>query len=128
MTKKLIPTGMGANRSAADYAQRFANELNFAPLQVKAAKTIAERSIELEILTGKSPLSIASAAVWIVGQILNCEKTLAEISEASTMKDITIKNCVKAMCIRLNELIRGFEANVDQKKMNMLTKHQEFEK
>jgi len=119
--KKLIPNQIVSGRSAADYATRFAYELNFLTLQARVAKTIAERAIELEILTGKSPLSIASAAVYIVGKLFDCEKSsMSEISEASTMKDVTIKNCVKIMSIRIQDLVNGFD--IDQKKIMLISR------
>lgn len=128
MMKKLIPTGVVGNHSAAYYAKRFANELNFSTAHVKAAENIAVKSIELEILTGKSPLSIASAAVYLVGQLFGIDKSsLSDISEVSTMKDITIKNCVKAMSQRLHELIRGFDTQIDPKKVIQMTRQPEIE-
>jgi len=78
---------------------------------------MAERALDLEILTGKSPLSIAGAVVFMVGKLLGCEKpNMSEICETSTMKDSTIKNCLKIMGGKLDELVRGFEM-IDQNKI-----------
>ncbi|CAG9321735.1 unnamed protein product [Blepharisma stoltei] len=116
MAKKIDP-GMTANRTAVEYASRYSNELAFTPIQVRSARQIAERAIELGILTGKNPLSIASATVYIVGKLYGNDKTFSEISNVSTMKDITIKNCYKAMQQRKSELLKGLDLSLDPSKL-----------
>lgn len=120
MAKKIDP-GMTANRTAIEYASRYANELAFTPMQVRAARQIAEKAIELGILTGKNPLSIASATVYIVGRLYGSDKSFSEISGVSTMKDITIKNCYKAMQPRRFELLKGLDSLLDPNKLQPLS-------
>ena len=50
------------------------------------------------IVTGKNPMSVASAAVYIIG-LHNPEyaRSFHDISEKSEMKEITIKNCAKIL-------------------------------
>jgi transcription initiation factor TFIIIB Brf1 subunit/transcription initiation factor TFIIB len=53
--------------------------------------------VELEILTGKSPSTIASAAIYICCQMNKVLKSYRDISQVSKMAETTIKKCCKEM-------------------------------
>ena len=94
-----------SNRSAAEYAKRYASELMFTELANKIAQKIAEEAIEKGLVTGKSPLSVASAAVYLVGKLSGDSRTYNEVSHVSSMKEITIKNCYKSIAPSIDQLL-----------------------
>lgn len=52
-----------------DYMSRFCSNLSL-PLQIhRAATYIANKAEELGILSGKSPISIAAAAIYLASQV-----------------------------------------------------------
>jgi transcription initiation factor TFIIB len=102
--KKILPL-VHSNKSASEYAKRFASELGFTEVENKKSQIIAERAIEKGLVTGKSPLSVASAAVYIVAKLANKTKTYTEISNVSSMKEITIKSCYKSISSSIDELL-----------------------
>ena len=70
---------------------------------------IAEKAIEKGLVTGKSPLSVASAAVYLIGQLSGDNRSYTEVSEVSTMKVVTIKNCCKSLYCYISELLEGIQ-------------------
>ena len=57
------------NKSAAEYTRRYARELGLSETATFYAQRIANTSIDKGFVTGKSPLSVASAAVYMVGKL-----------------------------------------------------------
>jgi transcription initiation factor TFIIIB Brf1 subunit/transcription initiation factor TFIIB len=66
LIKKTIPEIESSIKSPVYYARRYCSHLgiNDPGLTDKITK-LADRAVELEILTGKSPSTIASAAIYI---------------------------------------------------------------
>ena len=93
------------NKSAAEYAKRYAYELNMTEVEKRYCIQIAEKASDLGLVTGKNPLTVASAAVYLVSQISGVSKTCTEISDISTIKDATIKKCFKDLKAHKEKLI-----------------------
>jgi transcription initiation factor TFIIB len=92
--KKVLPM-RHCTKSAAEYAKRYANELGMNEMENRYSQKLAERANELGIVTGKNPLTVASAAVYMVGLLSGNGRTYTEISDTSSIKDITIRKCFK---------------------------------
>lgn len=108
LIKKLAPSVSANVNSPLYYAGRFAVKLGFPEILRKAATEVARRAVDKGIVTGKHPMSVASASVYLVGQMSNnFKKTFSEVSESSTMKDVTIRNCYRAMFPYRFELASG---------------------
>ena len=106
--KKIAPS-VHTNKSASEYSKRYALELNFSEQANRIAQVIAEKAIEKGLVTGKSPLSVASAAVYLIGQLSGDNRSYTEVSEVSTMKVVTIKNCCKSLYCYISELLEGIQ-------------------
>eukprot|EP00359_Climacostomum_virens_P005519 CAMPEP_0204911272 /NCGR_PEP_ID=MMETSP1397-20131031/9651_1 /ASSEMBLY_ACC=CAM_ASM_000891 /TAXON_ID=49980 /ORGANISM="Climacostomum Climacostomum virens, Strain Stock W-24" /LENGTH=294 /DNA_ID=CAMNT_0052081763 /DNA_START=350 /DNA_END=1231 /DNA_ORIENTATION=- len=105
LIKKLIPAPSATN-SAVDYASHFAIKLKFSEELRRAAKSVAEKAIHMGIVTGKNPMTVASASVYMVGMLTKeFPKSFREVSDVSHMKDVTIRNCYKEMYNHRRELI-----------------------
>ena len=103
--KKLEEPCKPSDKSASEYAKRYASELNFTELAKQYSKKVAENATEKGLVTGKSPLSVASAAVYLVGKLSGDPRSYTEVSDVSTMKEITIKNCYKSIVGHIDELL-----------------------
>lgn len=113
LIKKLMPAPSATN-SAADYASRFAIKLKFTEILRRASRDVAERAINLGIVTGKNPMTVASASVYIVGQLTRDHvKTFREVSDVSHMKDVTIRNCYREMHNYRHELVVRWDDSVE---------------
>jgi transcription initiation factor TFIIB len=113
LIKKLMPAPSMTN-SAADYASNFAIKLHFTEVLRRACKQVAENAIMLGIVTGKNPMTVASASVFIVGALSKEHaKSFREISDVSHMKDVTIKNCYREMHPFLSRLVSKWDDSVN---------------
>jgi transcription initiation factor TFIIB len=98
LIKKTIPEIESSIKSPIYYAKRYCSHLGINDPQLsKNATDLAEKAVELEIMTGKSPSTISSAAIYIACQLYGQPKSYREISEVSKMADNTIKKCCKEM-------------------------------
>jgi transcription initiation factor TFIIB len=112
LIKKLMPAPSSTN-SAVDYASRFAVKLRFPEQLRRACKDVAERAIALGIVTGRNPMTVASASVYIVGALTaDYSRTFREISDISQMKDVTIRNCYREMHSSLHKLVTAWDETV----------------
>ena len=94
---------------AAEYAQQLSVQMNLSHKLQKVARCLAQRSNEKGYVTGKNPMSVAGAAVYMTCVLAGMPKTFSEVSRASAKKDVTIKNCYKIMCKYQKELLVGLE-------------------
>jgi transcription initiation factor TFIIB len=70
----------------------------------KAATHIAKRSVDLDIVPGRSPISVAAAAIYMASQASNDKKTQREIADIAGVADVTIRQSYKLMLPRAAEL------------------------
>jgi transcription initiation factor TFIIB len=120
LIKKIAPSAH-TNKSAAEYSKRYASELQFSEQANRISQHIAERAIENGLVTGKSPLSVASAAVYLVGKLSGEPRSYTEVTEVSSMKEITIKNCYKSFSPYIDVLLEGITLPPGWDKLNLQT-------
>jgi len=104
---------------ASEYAEQLAVVLKFPPLLQVASKTVARRAHDSGLVTGKNPMSVAAAAVYMVGVTAGCVKAFTEISEVASKKDVTIRNCYKVMYSHKHQLLSGFDCSLDINRLIM---------
>jgi len=72
----------------------------------RAASHIALKAVELDIVPGRSPISVAAAAIYMASQASdeNSKKTQKEIGDIAGVADVTIRQSYKLMYPRAAEL------------------------
>ncbi|CAN6620073.1 transcription initiation factor IIB [Trichomonascus vanleenenianus] len=81
--------------NAEDLMRRFCSNLGLNPQVTKAAEHIARRVKEEGTLAGRSPISIAAAAIYMAVNLFSQNTTAASISEKTGVSDGTIKTSYK---------------------------------
>ncbi|CAG5104395.1 Oidioi.mRNA.OKI2018_I69.chr1.g1232.t1.cds [Oikopleura dioica] len=90
--------------SSEDFMMRFCFSLNLTK-QVEAVSTkIAKRSVELDLAEGRSPISLAAAAIYMASQTSKTRKTAKEISDVTGVSEVTIHQMYKEMLPHAEEL------------------------
>lgn len=75
------------------------------PKQVQsAAAHIAKKSVDLDLVGGRSPLSLAAAAIYMASQASDIRKTAREIGDIAGVAEVTIKQSYKQMFPRAKDL------------------------
>ena len=57
--------------TTGDFMHRFCGTLNLNKEVQKAATCIAKQSVDLDIVPGRSPISVAAAAIYMASQVIN---------------------------------------------------------
>ena len=92
---KILPS------SPSDYVSRFASILGYsAQTQTRAIEILSE-SLSLELVSGRGPIGIAAAALYIAGLLQGERKTQRDISEVSGVTEVTIRNRYKEIIAKL---------------------------
>ena len=63
----------------------------------KAASSIARNAVDLDIVPGRSPISVAAAAIYMASQASDNRKTQKEIGDIAGVADVTIRQSYKLM-------------------------------
>jgi len=93
---ELITTG--------DFMSRFCGTLSLArPIQ-KAATCIAQKAVDMDIVPGRSPISVTAAAIYMASQASRDKRTQKEIADIAGVADVTIRQSYKLMLPRAKEL------------------------
>ena len=95
-TVDLITTG--------DFMSRFCCNLGLPIKVIKAATHIAEKAVGLDLVSGRSPISVAAAAIYMASQASDDKKTQKEIGEVAGVAEVTIRQSYKLMYPRAHEL------------------------
>jgi transcription initiation factor TFIIB len=93
---ELITTG--------DFMSRFCGTLSLARHVQRAATTIAKRAVDLDIAPGRSPISVAAAAIYMASQASDDRRTQKEIADIAGVADVTIRQSYKLMLPRAGQL------------------------
>ena len=86
---------------AQDYVPRFGSLLGLTEkVQVKAVKILDEAS-EHDVTSGKGPIGVASAALYIAAVLEGEKKTQREVADAIGVTEVTIRNRYKEIIEKL---------------------------
>ena len=88
----------------SDFMSRFCGNLGLNHDVQKAATTIAKRAVDLDLVSGRSPISVAAAAIYMASQASKNEKFQKEISEVTGVSKSTISQSYQLMKTRAEEL------------------------
>lgn len=68
------------------------------PISVQRAAThVARKAVEMDIVPGRSPISVAAAAIYIASQASEQKRNLKEIGDIAGVADVTIRQSYKLM-------------------------------
>lgn len=90
--------------TTGDFMHRFCGSLALPRDVQKAATHIAKKSVDLDIVPGRSPISVAAAAIYMASQASSDKKTQKEIADIAGVADVTIRQSYKLMLPRAKEL------------------------
>ena len=83
--------------TTGDFMSRFCKNLGLSLVVENAASNIARKAIGLDIVPGRSPISVAAAAIYMASQASRNRKTKKEIGDITGVADVTIKQLYKLM-------------------------------
>lgn len=101
---RILPT------SPSDYVYRFASELELSPTATSKATEILKMAKEKEIVSGKGPMGIAAAALYVSALLSDERKTQREVADVAGVTEVTIRN-------RYKELLEKLDLEEDIKKV-----------
>lgn len=90
--------------TTGDFMSRFCSNLALPSSVQKAATHIARKAVELDIVPGRSPISVAAAAIYMASQASEDKKSQKEIGDIAGVADVTIRQSYKLMYPRAAEL------------------------
>jgi len=90
--------------TSADFMSRFCSNLSLPNTVQIAATVIARRAVELDLVAGRSPISIAAAAIYMASQASAEKKTAKEIGEIAGAAEVTVKQTYKLLLPRAADL------------------------
>ena len=93
---KILPS------NPVDYISRFASVLNYGAETQSRAVEILSKALSLELTSGRGPIGIAAAALYIAGLLEGERKTQRDISDVSGVTEVTIRNRYKEIISKLN--------------------------
>ncbi len=95
-----------ATVTTEDFMTRFCSYLNLGIDVQKAALYLAKQSSAFGIMAGKSPISIASAGIFLVSHLFpSCKKTSKDVSFVSGVSESTIRSTYRDLYARQRELV-----------------------
>lgn len=103
--------------TTGDFMSRFCSNLGLPPVVQRAATHIARKAVELDIVPGRSPISVAAAAIYMASQASVEKKNQKEIGDIAGVADVTIRQSYKLMLTRAAELFPDgfvFDTPVDE--------------
>lgn len=88
------------------FIARFASRLRLTSRAESAARELVMRAVEAETVSGKDPKSVAAGAIYIASVLTAESRTQKDVSEASGVTEVTIRN-------RYKELVEALEIEFD---------------
>ncbi|MBD3263135.1 hypothetical protein GF374_02020 [Candidatus Woesearchaeota archaeon] len=92
---KLLPSG------PADFIPKFANKLNFSSATQTKAVEILKNAKEFELTSGRGPIGLAAAALYVASLMTGEKRTQREIADVVGVTEVTIRNRYKEMIEKL---------------------------
>jgi transcription initiation factor TFIIB len=79
------------------YLPRFVSDLDLRDETERRARELIERAREAGLLSGKSPVGLAAAAVYAAALLTNDKVTQSEVGEVASISEVTIRNRYKEL-------------------------------
>lgn len=92
---KILPS------NPVDYISRFASVLGYSAETQSRGIEILSQALSLELTSGRGPIGIAAAALYIAGLLQGERRTQRDISEVSGVTEVTIRNRYKEIILKL---------------------------
>ena len=96
LTLKALATSVDVI-TTGDFMSRFCANLDLPNLVQRAATHIARKAVEMDIVPGRSPISVAAAAIYMASQASEQKRTHKEIGDIAGVADVTIRQSYKLM-------------------------------
>ncbi len=93
---RILPT------SPLDYVFRFSSELDLNPETTSKAVEILKKAIKKEITSGKGPMGIAAAGLYVAALLCGEKKTQREVADVAGVTEVTIRNRYKELLEELD--------------------------
>ncbi|XP_076455472.1 transcription initiation factor IIB-like [Babylonia areolata] len=90
--------------TTGDFMSRFCSNLGLPSSVQKAATHIARKAVEMDLVPGRSPISVAAAAIYMASQASEEKKSQREIGEIAGVAEVTIRQSYKSMYPRASDL------------------------
>jgi transcription initiation factor TFIIB len=91
--------------SAKNYMTRFCSHLKLPAWIETGAEEVASKATEMGIVAGKSPDTVAAAAIYMVCMSSDRKKSMKDVSEVTGVTETTIRNCLKDLEAYRNQLL-----------------------
>ncbi|XP_043484453.1 transcription initiation factor IIB [Leptopilina heterotoma] len=83
--------------TTGDFMSRFCANLQLPNNVQRCATHIARKTSELNIISGRSPISVAAAAIYMASQASDHKRSQKEIGEIAGVADVTIRQAYRIM-------------------------------
>jgi transcription initiation factor TFIIB len=93
---ELITTG--------DFMSRFCSNLQLSNAIQKAATHIARKAVDQDLVPGRSPISVAAAAIYMASQASEDKKSAKDIGDIAGVAEVTIRQSYKLMYPKASKL------------------------
>ncbi|XP_014668288.1 PREDICTED: transcription initiation factor IIB-like [Priapulus caudatus] len=90
--------------TTGDFMSRFCSNLSLPTAVQRAATHIAKKAVEFDLVPGRSPISVAAAAIYMATQASEEKRTQKEIGDVAGVADVTIKQSYKLIYPRAHDL------------------------
>ncbi|KFD53277.1 hypothetical protein M514_05758 [Trichuris suis] len=83
--------------TTSDFMSRFCGNLNLPQYVQTAATHIARKAVDMDLVSGRSPISIAAAAIYMASQASTEKRSAKDIGEVAGVAEVTIRQSYKLM-------------------------------
>ncbi|XP_041370510.1 transcription initiation factor IIB-like [Gigantopelta aegis] len=90
--------------TTGDFMSRFCSNLQLPNHVQKGATHIARKAVDMDLVPGRSPISVAAAAIYMASQASEEKKTQREIGDIAGVADVTIRQSYKLMYPQAHKL------------------------
>lgn len=84
------------------YITRFCSKLKLSQKVNKKATEILNKSIKKELISGRGPVGVAAAAIYIAAVLCNEKRTQRDVADVAGVTEVTIRNRYKELVERLD--------------------------
>jgi transcription initiation factor TFIIB len=81
----------------SDYMNRFCSHLKLSKKIQNYAESVAKKATEMGFVSGRSPITVAASAIFMVSQLTSEKRSQKEIADITGVSEPTIRNCCKDM-------------------------------